>query len=325
MAKRISEHLENAKRQKGQSWKEHLESKGWAVVPSVLSTEKVELYKSCFWDWMESFGSGIDRSNPESWTSSNWPLSIRGLLQHYRIGHAKFVWDLRTEQAVLDVFAKLWATYDLLVSFDGACCAKPSRDNDNLFNTWAHLDQGPKKAGLYECVQGLVTLTEAGPGLGGLLVYENSHLLHKQFFKCFPQTAENVGSADWCKLEPHERQWYYDRGCKQVQPVAPPGSLILWDSRTVHWAARPNKNAEHCRMAVYLCYVPRSKATKKSLEKRKTAFEKRRMTSHWPAQPKLFPEKPRTYGNDEVLKKFTDRPTLTKEQETPQILKLVGY
>jgi len=314
------------KRRKIPNWLGHLRVHGYAVIPAVLSEDKIASYKSSFWDWMESFGSGIDRNDQATWKTANWPQSIRGLIQHYSVGHAKFVWDLRTEKKVLEVFETLWETDDLLVSFDGACLAKPSHiETTPETDSWAHLDQGPRKAGRYECVQGLMTLSEAGPDLGGLVVYENSHDLHKTFFKRFPKLAQEVGSSDWCKLKPKHKAWYFRHGAVEVQPAGPPGSIILWDSRTVHWAARPAKSQEHCRMAVYLCYVPRNKADKKAIEKKRKAFDERRMTSHWPAQPRLFPKQPRTYGNAEILEKFTDRSTITKEEETQLIRKLAGY
>lgn len=324
--RKIDNETSDSKRQKAPQWLEHLKTEGWAVIPSVLPKDKTEQYKSRFWEWMESFGSGLKRNYSSTWKWANWPLSIRGLLQHYRIGHSKFVWDLRTEEAVIEIFSLIWGTEDLLVSFDGACLAKPSRNETTMqADSWAHLDQGPKRAGNFECVQGLMTFSEAGPGLGGLVVYSKSHKLHKEFFEAFPKLAKKTGNSDWCKFEEKHRQWYFDHGAVEEQPAAPPGSVILWDSRTVHWAARPSKGQTHCRMAVYLCYVPRSHAIRKDLEKKRKAFEDRRMTSHWPAQPRLFPKQPRTYGRLDVLTKFTDRPVITNDEVTPKIRQLVGY
>ena len=304
----------------------HLKEHGYAVVPNVISQEKVESYKTRFWQWMGSFGTKLSE-DPSTWESKNWPPSIRGLLQHYRIGHSKFVWDLRCEPAVLDVFSTIWGEErDLLVSFDGACLAKPSHIDKTLENdSWAHLDQGPAKAGKFECIQGLMTFTEAGPGLGGLLVYKDSARLHKKFFRRFAEFSKSLGNADRCKLEQEHRDWYFRHGAVELQPAAPPGSLLLWDSRTVHWAARPGHGQTHCRMAIYLCYVPRWKATEKDLQKKRKAFIDRRMTSHWPAKPKLFAKAMRTYGNTELLEKFTDRPVLSDAEVTETIRKLAGF
>ena len=326
---------------KDPQWLLDLRENGYAVVPSVIFEEAIAQYKARFWDWIESFGTGIDRNDHRTWGGERWPPSIRGLLQHYGIGHASFVWALRSEKAIIDVFSAIWGTDDLLVSFDGACLAAPSHsrlDMDKL--SWAHLDQGPRKAGKFECVQGLVTFSAAGPGKGGLVVYKGSHLLHKRFFDRFPKLAEKAGSSNWAKLEQKHRDWYFRHGAEQVQPAAPPGSVILWDSRTVHWAVRPEKiddwaewhqqhpgqaEADACRMAVYVCYQPRAAATPANLKKKRADFANRRMTSHWAAEPKLFSELPRLYDKQEKAKIFTKRPTIKDEEMTPITLRLAGF
>lgn len=37
------------------------------------------------------------------------------------------VWDLRTEQGIIDAFAKIWGTDELITSFDGASVFLPKR------------------------------------------------------------------------------------------------------------------------------------------------------------------------------------------------------
>ena len=86
--------------------------------------------------------------------------------------------------------------------------------------------------------------------------------------------------------------------CEKVRVACPKGSLVLWDSRTVHCGAEPLRRTEpRIRSVIYLCYLPRSHATEANLRKKIKAFEDQRTTSHWPNKPKLFPLKPRTYGN----------------------------
>lgn len=40
-----------------------------------------------------------------------------GLFNRHACGHEQFAWDVRCEPAVIDVFAKIWGTDELLVSF----------------------------------------------------------------------------------------------------------------------------------------------------------------------------------------------------------------
>lgn len=40
-----------------------------------------------------------------------------GLFHRYGVAHEQFAWDIRSEPAVIDVFASIWGTEELLVSF----------------------------------------------------------------------------------------------------------------------------------------------------------------------------------------------------------------
>ena len=78
--------------------------------------------------------------------------------------------------------------------------------------------------------------------------------------------------------------------------------MVLWDSRTVHYASQPH--GDSYRMVVYVSMLPSSRATQSQLKKKKSAFQNKRMTSHWAVPVKLFNKNPRTYGNDDIINKF---------------------
>lgn len=310
-----------------------LRADGYAVVPAIISDEHIEILHQSFWTWISGFGTGIRREDPSSWKTSNWPPSIRGLIQHYGIGHAKFVWELREFLSVRKVFATIHGLDDsketktktqLVVSFDGACLSKAETTKvDPVKNSWAHMDQGPKTTG--NMVQGLMSLTQAGPGRGGLICYKNSHKLHTDFFMRFPEMVAKIGSNDWVKLEQKHKDWYFRRGCIETQVEAPPGSLILWYSKTVHWAARPVKSYPLPRAAIYLCYQPRRDGTEKQLKKKREVFAARRMTSHWPLKSKMFATRMRDWGDETLKIRFPDQPTIRDDEVTPVMKQLAGY
>lgn len=52
------------------------------------------------------------------------------------------------------------------------------------------------------------------------------------------------------------------------------------------------------RAVIYVCMLPRSRATAAALKKKQFAFEQHRTTSHWPDRATLFPKEPRTYGRE---------------------------
>jgi ectoine hydroxylase-related dioxygenase (phytanoyl-CoA dioxygenase family) len=144
----------------------------------------------------------------------------------------------RREPAVLEAFAHLWGTSDLLVSFDGMNITLPS-PLQTKSSPWPHVDQSPTRRGL-QCVQGILNLAPNGPDDGGLLVYAGSHALNEQFFETHNvQERPTWGSGDWFGFTETEVEWYTKRGCELRKVCAEPGDLIVWDSRTVHFNETP--------------------------------------------------------------------------------------
>jgi Phytanoyl-CoA dioxygenase (PhyH) len=242
------------------------------------------------------------------------------LLQHWGVGQAQWVWDVRTHPAVAQAFADLWQCdpTELICSFDGLSYAPPHEITKRGYyrgNDWFHCDQRYTQpnarqpqaqrvnhqqavAEAVECYQGWVTAHDVRPGDATLTYLEGSHLLHREFAATFPEAVEK-SKSDWLKLDEKQLAWYKER-CPVRTVVCPAGSLVLWDSRTIHAGkealkdrAQPNE-----RLVVYVCMTPREKATKAVLKKRIAAFEAQRMTTHWPHRCKLFPLSPRTYGGE---------------------------
>ena len=128
--------------------------------------------------------------------------------------------------------------------------------------------------------------------------------------------------TDWYKLTEAETNYFYNKGCVEKKIHCPKGSLVLWDSRTIHCGVGPIKKRKksNFRCVVYLCYTPRNKATSKIIDKRIKAFEEVRMTNHWPHKPKLFPKNPRTYGNELKIMNPINKPKINNLGKS-----LVGY
>lgn len=227
------------------------------------------------------------------------------LLQHWGVGQAQWVWDVRAHPAVVEAFATLWQCdpKELICSFDGISYAPPHEVTKRGYyrgNDWFHRDQRytavPQQAA--ECYQGWVTAHDVRPGDATLTYLEGSHLLQREFVAAFPD-AILKSKDDWLKLDEKQLAWYKER-CPVRLVSCPAGSLVLWDSRTIHAGkealkdrAQPNE-----RLVVYVCMTPREKASDAVLKKRIKAFEEQRMTSHWPHRCKLFPLLPRTYGGE---------------------------
>lgn len=305
-----------------------LAREGVAYVPRVLDAVECAAMEDGMWSFFERLTSGWDlplrRDQPESWLGYFKLLPSHGMLhQHYRIGHAAFVWALRSNPKLVAIFAQLWgvAAEELLVSFDGVSFGLPPESVNGRGKYvqggpgWFHTDQRLNDSS-FRCIQSWVTARDVRPGDATLTVLRGSHLHHAEFARRFGYDVS--GKADWHKLATQEELDFFirEKGCERVAICCPAGSLVCWSSCTIHSGQealiiRPEPNI---RCIVYLCYLPRARATAKQLEKKRAAFETMRMTSHWPDKAKLFGKQPRTYGAEmpAITEVVTEPPQLTE-------------
>lgn len=81
----------------------HLREHGWAVVEGVLPPDRCESAISAAWDWLESLGTGIKRTDPTTWDASRWPPGNFGIISTLEVAHQGFVWDVRKHPRVVKV------------------------------------------------------------------------------------------------------------------------------------------------------------------------------------------------------------------------------
>ena len=306
------------KKQRGPTpnWLDHLEEKGWVVIPNVISKERCGYYQERMFDMLESFeGSGFSRDNPITWKKTS-PPGLHGLIQHQGVGQTALAWEARTEPAVLKVFSELWNCLpeDLLVSFDAMNFSPPTKPTPEPRKQWKHFDQGKKMPGQRVCVQGCLQVSQCN---GGTSFLSGSHNKHAEFVK---QPGVNEDGSNWVKLRKEDYAYFSD--CENVAPHIEMGSLILWYSCTAHDAKLPT---DSYRMAIYVCYLPRSRATKAQLEKKKKkVFRERRMTTHWPFGDRMFTKVFR-WASPEQRAIFTDRAPVRDDQMSPLAWRLAGF
>ncbi|RUS15426.1 hypothetical protein BC937DRAFT_92462 [Endogone sp. FLAS-F59071] len=153
---------------------------------------------------------------------------------------------------------------------------------DGEYKLWPHRDQAADKGSML-CVQGVVNLTSnEGKYDGGLVVWPGSHLI--DWTVKYPGMS---GSSGFFRIPdaPVSRK---RPGTAETIPSlsvtlrAPAGTLMLWDSRTIH-CNRPPTTLGGTRAVTYICMFPRKKATPAILRKRCNYYETWRTTSHWPA------------------------------------------
>lgn len=304
------------------SWYQSFVENGYAVVPRVISPEKAAEYQQAALDWLKSFNNPqLDYSDSSTWTASNLPhMHPANLFMHYGVAHEKFIWDIRQEQRIIDVFSELWNTDDLLVSFDALNITLPNRPGHEPRKPWPHVDQSPFRRGLH-CVQGIANLSKSGPEDGGLTVYPGSHKAVESFFD--EQTDRSKWERnDFFKFAEGQVSWFRDQGFKPHKVTAEAGDLIIWDSRLIHYGAEPTKASDTIRTVAYVAYAPAKLASPETLEKKKEGLGNWLATTHRPHEDILLrPIHPTLL--DGAIDERRSEP-LNKPELTDRLLKLAG-
>lgn len=278
---------------------------GVAIIPNLLDDNECENIVTGIWDFLEhitrDWNLPINRNNPDSWREfyKLYPLHSM-LLQYWGVGHIQASWNVRQNIKIIEIFSHFWQCEpeDLLVSFDGLSFNFPPETTKrgwNKNNTWYHTDQSyltPE----FKCIQSWVTGLDINEGDATLTFMEGSNKYHKEFQERYNITNKD----DWYKLTKDEENFYVEKGCDYKNIRCPKGSLVLWDSRTIHCGVEALKTrlVPNFRAVIYLCYMPRYLCSDKNLKKKQKAFQDLRTTSHYPCEIKLFPKTPRTYGGD---------------------------
>jgi ectoine hydroxylase-related dioxygenase (phytanoyl-CoA dioxygenase family) len=304
-----------------------LDTYGVAIIPSILNVEESDAILSGTWDFLEhitqKWPTPIKRENKETWTEFYKLLPVHSMLiQYWQVGHAQVSWDVRQNIKIAEIYATLYdcKLEDLIVSFDGLSFNPPPEETKRGWNKnklWLHCDQSYTHND-FKTAQSWVTGPAVNEGDATLAILEGSHKYHKEFATRFNMTK----NVQWTKLTDDQVTFYKERNCEFNRIQCPAGSLVLWDSRTIHCGVEAEKSRiePNFRAIVYVCYAPRSKITATNIKKRQKAFEEMRATIHDPINPKLFGKKPQTYGKQ--LPEITpiEKPTLTEFG-----LKLAGF
>lgn len=77
-------------------------------------------------------------------------------------------------------------------------------------------------------------------------------------------------NGDWYKLKTKTGGDYVALGCVERRIVCPAGSLVLWDSRSLHYGgnAMAGRSAPNHRLVGYVDYLPATGLTAANLKKK---------------------------------------------------------
>lgn len=312
-----------------------IHKRGVLVVPNILSSSECISTISGVWDHLEYASSAwdmpLDRKNKSTWKGMKNFSPMHGMLiQHHGIGHMQPAMDIRQNQKVYEVFAHLHGVTDMIVSLDGVSISLPPEVTNIGWQTtrtsWAHCDTPYDHDATEEQIlkkktdpvyQSWITPLDVEEGDATLAVMIGSHHYHQDLANKF-----SLKKDTW-KLSEEQLKYLDEKGCTWEFVKCKAGSMVIWDSRAVHYGSQPVKKRaqQTTRMCFYVCMVPRFWATPAKLKKKVKAFEEGRLTTHDPVPSKLFPKAPHKWpGQDLEAPKPPKRPTLT-----PLGRALVGY
>ena len=292
------------------------------MIKNVIDSDKAQYYQQKALDWLQSFKTPLDFQDRTTWTTDNLPIQSKvNTFKHYSVVHEKFMWEARTEPKILDAFAQIWGSDELLVSFDALNITLPNREDKPNLKPWPHVDQSPIRRGLH-CVQGIINLSHAGPDDGSLIVLPRSNTVIESFFdtETNPDTWQK---KDIRFISEDEMTWFQSRGMKPTKVLAEPGDLIVWDSRTVHWGGEPTSNSDTIRTVIYASYSPAKLATPETLQLKKEAFESFLATTHWAHDNIVLREREACFEDGKVDPRNRSQP-LEMPELSDRLLQLAG-
>lgn len=314
--------------------RETLHRYGVAVVPAVLDDLELREARDGMWRALRDLAS-IDECDTTTYKRIKRLYPKHGQMLQHSIGHASYVWDLRQNPKIVQLFRDIYGTGDLVTSYDGVSILLPPSITGRGYHQgmkW-HCDQDYTDSTL-QTVQSWVTLYDVGVNDGRLAVLEGSHLYHSTYARDCPKDELD----SWTYFAPGQNEkcnYFLERGCREYQPQCPAGSVVMWDSRTVHsWmgATRTNRKdttgvtttevppTTGIRSVAYICMGPRAACSPATLGLRIKAYEQRRMTGHHPWKVAIFPGSVQTYGKPNEIGQLSEQPRLTALGR-----RLVGY
>jgi len=326
---------------------------GYAIITNTITDNKSDDYIDKIWKYLSNLSptiinntdnvdnthkiNKINKNDKSTWITyeraleenlpfHNWPKNSYGIISNSDVSHSNFVWEARCEQNIKKVFSQIWNTDKLLVSFDGICVMLPTEiGKTKEEKSWFHFDQSPIKDG-FHCVQGFINLQDTSENDGCLMIYPKSNNYHKKFFEEKNLKFEN----DWYAFNETNKgnEWMKSHGLKPIKVTAPKGSLVLWDSRTVHCSSQPLSN--NIRYAIYICMEPKYKASNDDLLLKRNIFKSRLCTTHWAIKNEIIYDESLLWDQQDKVKDQVKDQVKDKIKEeqliiNDDILSLVGY
>ena len=215
-------------------------------------------------------------------------IHSHGVVNHAGVGQSDFMWNVRSNRRIKEIYSRIWNTNELLVSFDGCGLFRDWRYQSSWKTRagWYHVDQNPIQKPNRCCVQGFASLTDQNATTGGLIVFPRTHLRFTEM--------QNVARRprDFIIIRQNHSILNFGRAIgKLVQCQR--GDFVVWDSRLVHCNAPAfhverrlqNDPVDLLRIVAYVSMSPTSFIDQRALDRfrkeRKRIVAKNGTLTHW--------------------------------------------
>ena len=244
-------------------WKEYFDKEGYVVLGDILTeTEKTDAFDLFKKDWIY-VSPQFNFDDYNTWSIKTTPMMFgKGMAVFNGFGQSDFMWNLRLNPAIRDIYKNVYSTEKLGVSFDGFSVFISNKQKSK---PWLHIDENPKNT-LYS-VQGSYNFMPVGEYDAGFYVVPGSHLTYK---------ADVKHNRDWivCDQDSHIGQ--------AVKLIIPENCFTLWNSRLIHSNVGMEKKKEGLnRLTAYITYLPKTTQTETTIKNRIDAYKNSKTTSHW--------------------------------------------
>ncbi len=229
--------------------------RGWLVVPDAVPKALCERSAAALCEFI-----GVDPAAPDTW--ANYVTHGHGVIP---LHHHQALWDVRQLPALHRIFAAIYETEKLWVSFDRGSFKVPSSYHESGYRMdAAHWDGDPRtQAGL--AVQGLIYLTDTPAEKGAFAMVPELYATLDEWLA--------VGRSDAEARKP-------DISNYALEPVGgAQGSLVIWHRRMAHTSLA--NNSTEPRLVQYVTMTPagseelRSSNARECLEKHPPAWAAR--------------------------------------------------
>ena len=286
-------------RQNSDKWKQYLDENGFVVLRNILSKETmIQYFKLFAKDWTY-VSPNFNFNNKKTWTPSNSPMIWnKGMVYWNGLSQSDFMWSLRTDLNILDIWHRLHETKELVSSFDSFSVYVSNKQKSQ---PWLHTDLNYNSE-IYS-IQGAYNFLPVRETSAGFVVVLKSH----KTYTIDKKTKSNFSQID--KDDPH-----YD---KAVQLIIPENCFVLWNSKTIHantGISDKKLNYDFNRLTCYLTYFPKSLRSEDIFKKRLNGYKNGVSCSHFAIdyKPKQHPygvKKTYESRNFDFIKKYDNIPT----------------